>query len=114
MLSAIRRARQLIFLLVSLTPPLGSIHRHCGARVPAALHRLQLPQGLCLVDRMPRRPLLLSLLRFLQAQLQERQISRKHSFVLLYGVGALIRRISISGSIGRRRLTRFHFAWENV
>ena len=66
------------FLVVSLSMSwLGSIHRHCGARIPTALHRLQLPQGLCLVDWLSRRPLLLSLLWFLQAQLQERQVSRK-------------------------------------
>lgn len=62
-----------LFSLVSS----GAIHRYCGPRLPAPLHRLQLPQGFRLVDWLSRSSLFLPLFRFLQAQLQERQVSCK-------------------------------------
>merc|ERR1712071_287827 len=45
--------------------PNGPVHRHCGARLPTALYRLQLSQGVCLVDRLSWSTLLLPLLRLL-------------------------------------------------
>lgn len=55
--------------------PDGSIRRHYGSRIPTLLHRLQLPQSVRPLDRVPRRPLLLPLQRFLPENLQETQSS---------------------------------------
>lgn len=49
----------------------GSIHLGDGPCIPITVHRLQLPQGLRMVDRNARRHVLLPLLQFLQRNLQQ-------------------------------------------
>jgi len=52
---------------VSNHPADAAVHGHYVACVPAAVHRMQLPEGVCLVDRHARRHVLLPVQGILQA-----------------------------------------------
>uniref|UniRef100_A0A8D8IEZ7 (northern house mosquito) hypothetical protein n=1 Tax=Culex pipiens TaxID=7175 RepID=A0A8D8IEZ7_CULPI len=54
-------------------PADGPVCGNHGARVPAALHRLQLPEGVRLVDRNARRHVLLPVQRVLPEHVQSEQ-----------------------------------------
>lgn len=57
-------------LFPSLRPRTGAIRRHHGARVPAAVHRVQLPEGVRLVDRHARRHVPVPVQRILPVHVQ--------------------------------------------
>lgn len=51
----------------------GAVRSDDGARLPVALHRMRLSSGICLVDRHARCYVLFLVLRFLQANIQQKQ-----------------------------------------
>lgn len=61
------------FLIEDCSNLSGPVCGHHGARVPAALHRLQLPEGVRLVDRNARRHVLLPVQRVLPEHVQSEQ-----------------------------------------
>jgi len=49
--------------------PDATVHRHHGSCLPVALHRVQLSEGVCLVDRSTRRHVSLPVQRVLPTEL---------------------------------------------